>query len=325
MSETRSKYSLKGARSSDIALAIVFTIAFAVLVAVLAFNGPFKSETSANQPVIPTAPQTDPTYVTVDYGPLLLLPGIGILLVGIGVIVFALRRKFARIFVGQGMLAWIGVIIIGSLVGGLGDKGIQSVLGAGFGFDLYKGLSLGIIYALVIYSIAARGLRGGSWLDAVGFGMGYGLVEQMAVSAAYLVFAGGVLVSGRAPQVALPTLDGLNNNLLVAVIPILSGFAFIFIHAASATMVFYATQLEGSARWLWLLLAALYEGAILTVDVAALTSSTGFAGLSQQWPVAIAIILWAALGYVITIWLRPRFAIYANVGDAQGRLVGKPL
>ena len=91
MSE-RSKYSLKGARKSDIALAAVFTIAFAVLVAVLAFNGPFKSETSANQPVIPTAPQTDPTYVTVSYGPLLLLPGIGILAVGIRVIVFALRR-----------------------------------------------------------------------------------------------------------------------------------------------------------------------------------------------------------------------------------------
>jgi hypothetical protein len=324
MSE-RSKYSLKGARKSDIAFAAVFTIAFGVLVAVLAFNGPFKSETNANQPVIPTVPTTNPDYASVSYGPLLLLPGIGILAVGIGVIVFALRHKFARIFVGQGMLAWLGVIIIGSILGGFFDKGIQSVLGVGFGFDLYKGLSLGLIYALVVYSIAARGLRGGGWQDAVGFGMGYGLVEQVAVGAAYLVFAGGVLVSGRAPLAALPTLDGLNNSLVVALIPIVSGFAFIFIHATSATMVFYATRFAGSARWLWLLLAALYEGAILTVDVAALTSSTGFAGLAQQWPVAVAIILWAALGYTITIWLRPRFPTFAKAEDNGGQLVGKPL
>lgn len=320
MSETRSKYSLKGASKRDIALAAVFTIAFGVLVAVLAFNGPFKAETNANQPIVPTSPAASGDYASVGYGPLLLLPGLGVLIVGIAVIVVALRRKLARIFVGQGMLAWIGVVIIGSLLSGFFDRSIQSAIGSGASFALYGGLSQGLIYALVILAIAVRGLRGGGWRDAVGFGMGYGLVEQMAIGAALLVVTGGVLVSGKAPVELVDKLNGLNSSILVALTPIITGIAFIIVHIGSATLVFYAAKLEGGARWLWLLLAVLYEGAGRSVSI---ISNNGYNQFSQQWPLAIAIVLWAALGYAITVWMRPRFA---SLAPADGSLAAsKPL
>lgn len=323
MSETRSKYSLKGARKSDIALAALFIVAFGVLVAVLALNGPFKAETNANQPLVPTAPTADADYVTVNYGPILLLPGIGILIVGIGVIVYALRRKLARIFVGQGMLAWVGVIIIGTIVGSLLDKSIGNLLGAGLRYELYKGISQGLIYALVIYAIAVRGLRGAGWSDGLGFGLGFGLVEQMAVGGlAELILVGGVLVSGVAPLGAIPTLNMI-DGLPGALIAIVNSAALILVHVGSATLIFYALTFADRRRWGWLLAAALYEGASYT---ASRISNGGLSDLGQQLTIAFAIVLWAALGYAITLWLRPRFPHeQLQADDAMGQLVGKPL
>lgn len=313
MSETRSKYSLKGATKLDIGLAILFTVVFCILVAVLALNGPFKDETNANQPLVPTAPTNQ---VAVNYSPLLLLSGVGIIVVGIFVIVWVVRQKLARIYVGQGMLAWIAIIIVGTIVGSFLDKAIQTALGSGIGNQLYLGIKQGLIYTLIIYLIASRGLKGATWQDAVGFGIGFGLVEQMAIGGlANLVLAGGVLASGVAPAGAITTLNMMDSP-LGALVTIINSTAFIAIRAASAALIFYAITHTDSRRWLWLLGAALFEGAAYT---ASYLSNDSLTEVGQTLTIAAAILLWAAFGYTILRWLQPRYP------QGEKKLVIEPL
>lgn len=295
----------------------------------IAVNGPFSAETNASRAAEAAAPTTD---VGVNYGIFLLVPGIGTLVVAIYAIILAGRNKLPRPYIGQGMIAWIGVIFFQSFITGVVNPDIHKLL-IGWGFStsslsLWDGLLVGAINALVIGTIAAGPLKAAAWRGAIAFGTGFGIIATLAHSLIYLVVNGGIMSSGRVPAGLRPEMDALNSNILVGLALVLNEAIFIVIYIALSVLVFYGIKLQqrntpatqknvgaGFVRpnwWVWIVLGALYYAVIMALTIGIGFGSDNLRSLGLVWPVTLAVALWAGLGVAIVLWLRPRFPHVAD-------------
>ncbi len=304
----------------DYLIASVLMAGILYVIWLLAINGPFSAETNAGRAVLPSTTGGSNT-VAVNYGPFLLIPGFGSLAVVVYAIILTVRYKLPRPYVGQGMVAWIGIIFFQSFITGVVNPDIHRLL-VGWGFNtvslsIWDGLLVGAINALVVGSIAAGPLKAGGWRGAVGFGVGYGTIATLTHSVIYLVANAGILTSGRVPLGSQPELDALNSNPLVGLALVLQEAIFIAIYVGLSVLVFYAIKRQqAGVGWLgWLGLATLYYGTIMALTTGVGFGSKSVGSLELLWPVTLASVLWAALGWVIAGWLRPRFPTTADDGS----------
>jgi uncharacterized membrane protein YhfC len=245
--------------------------------------------------------------------PLVLAPGIGMILVALGFAAYVLHRRLGIRFLLVGALAWVVTValkfawaipfnpmIYAALLGALPASVAIPV------FEAYVGALTGIFEVGVTF-LAVRFTRLGRapWASALAFGIGFGVVEALLLGISPLT-AG--LVALLAPATFSP--DQLESiaavaNPLLALAPIWERFFTIWVHILSNLLIFYAVAIR-QTRWFWLAFA--YKTAIDAV--AAYAQLSGL--LSNEYLIGIWIIegivaLFGLAGIWGVRWLSGRY------------------
>jgi uncharacterized membrane protein YhfC len=232
--------------------------------------------------------------------PLILLPGIGMLLVGVGFAAYAWRRRLGIRYVAWGAVAWVVSVALKFAWAISLNKGIYAFLTSNLPtpiastvFYVYVGLLTGIFEVALVWAVLKR-LRVGhaSWEKALAFGIGFGSVEAILLGASSLAGAVAVLVvPDQLPASAIGQF-ALANNPLFGLAPIIERAATIFVHILSCALIFFAIA-TGEHKWAWL--AVVYKTAL--DSVAAFAQFWGVNTVGRVWTIEAIVILFGILGW----------------------------
>jgi uncharacterized membrane protein YhfC len=255
-----------------------------------------------------------PAEVTVpELSPIVLLGGVGMLLVTLGYLVYALARKLNLKYVGLGALAWTLAVVLkfawaipinGPLMRLLGETLPQEV-GKGI-FYVYVGFLTGFFEVILVY-LALRRTRVGretasTWHGALAFGIGFGAFEAFLLG---LLTLFSTLPAVAMPQLyPLPSLEDVAraNDVLWSFAPVWERFFTVLIHIFSNVLVCYAIA-KRQIGWMWLAVA--YK--TLLDAVAAFGQVNGINTLAMLWAIEGMIGLMGALGWLGTRRLIARY------------------
>lgn len=242
--------------------------------------------------------------------PVALVGGIGMLLVALGFVFYALLRRLGWRFLLLGMLGWVVTVAIKVAVAlPLNSPVIErtKTLGepwAALVLFLYGGLmtgvtEVGIVWAVLRYTRLGRA----SWPKVLAFGIGFGAIEAFLLglgsSAAALM---GIFAPDKLPAAILRELAEA-DNLVVQLAPICERFFTCLGHVATNVMVFYAVATR-RARWFW---AGLwYKSAIDGVATIAIVDKY-LGTTSAIWILEAIVAAWGLLGLIVTIWIGKRY------------------
>jgi uncharacterized membrane protein YhfC len=233
--------------------------------------------------------------------PVALIPGVGMLLVGIGYMVYVLAKKLGWKYMLFGALAWVVTVALkfawaiplnppiynalkSALPAGLSDVLIYIYIGSLTGF-----------FEVLITWLVLRYTRLGKapFAPALAFGLGFGAIEAILLGSSPLV---AVITAMTTPQ-ALPfsTLKQLAaaNNLFIALAPVIERFFTVLLHACANVLIFYAVAKQES-RWMWL--AFLYKTAIDSIAAYAQLSGN-LASTAFLWSIEVIVVLFGFLGW----------------------------
>jgi uncharacterized membrane protein YhfC len=243
--------------------------------------------------------------------PLVLFPGIGMLLVALAFVVYAWRRRLGFRYVAWGSLAWvISVALKFAWAIGLNNRiyvMLTSLFPTSLGslvFDLYVGSLTGLFEVALVYLVLSR-LRLGQavWKQALAFGIGFGAVEAILLGASSLASGLVVLLApGQVPASAAAQF-ALASNPLYGAAPIVERAATIFVHILSAGLIFYAIR-TGDRRWLWT--AVVYKTAL--DSVAAFAQFWGVNTIGRIWTVEAIVIVFGLIGWWGTLRIARRYS-----------------
>jgi len=174
-------------------------------------------------------------------------------------------------------------------------------------FWIYVGLLTGIFecgFSLLLVRVTR--LKHADWSHAVAFGTAFGAVEALVLGAVaflsvllFLVFFDKVPAETRDAVVQLYQRQGL----AVIPFPIVERAATLFIHLYSSVLIIHAVQ---TRQWRWFWLSFAYKSGIDVV--AAWAQETGMTGtVSRIALVELIVIVFAAVGVMGVLWIRPRF------------------
>lgn len=242
--------------------------------------------------------------------PLVLFPGIGMLLVGLAFVVYAWRRRLGLRYVAWGAVAWVIAVVLkfawainlNSTVYRFLISGLPSPAGS-LVFDVYVGLLTGIFEVALVWSVLSRIRLGkAAWAQALAFGIGFGAVEAVLIGASSFASALTVLLApAQVPASALSQF-ALANNPLYGAAPIVERVATIFVHMFSAGLIFYAIAAD-EQRWVWLAIA--YKTGLDTI--AAFAQFWGVNSVARVWAIEALIIGFGVIGWWGTQWLSARY------------------
>lgn len=242
--------------------------------------------------------------------PLVLLPGVGMILVALAFVAYALFRRFGWRYLGWGALAWVVTVALKFawaipvnryVYAGL-TSALPGALGSGL-FYLYVGSLTGVFEVALLWLILRRVRLGrATWSQALAFGLGFGAVEALLLGATSLA---GALVGLLAPSLVPAALESLAalNNPLFGLAPVVERLAVVLLHAWTNTLLFYAV-LRRESRWFWLAFAV----KTLLDTVAAFAQSWGLDQLGRLWAIEGIIVLFGLLSWWGLRWLAPRYA-----------------
>jgi len=200
-------------------------------------------------------------------GPIILLPGIGMILVALVFVMVAAPWKVPEWrYLGMGALFWVLTVavkfafaipvnpLVFQALGVTSDKLFSpGNLLAYF----YLGALTGIFEVGLAWLILRKSRWGkAAWHQALAFGIGFGVIEALLLG---LTSTGSVLVSLLSPDMLpISTLGNLANNatLGMGLAPIVERLSVIFAHIFSCVLIFYAIA-SGESKWGWL--AILYK------------------------------------------------------------------
>jgi uncharacterized membrane protein YhfC len=251
-----------------------------------------------------------PSPAPQDLTPLVLVPGIGMMLVGLGFVIFAWRRRLGFGYVAWGALAWVIAVAFKfawaiPLNPGL-YAALTSALPAPLGlliFEVYVGLLTGIFEVALVWLVLSRIRLGhASWESALAFGIGFGALEAILLGASSL--ASGLTALGAPEQIpaSVAAQMVLANNLLYGIAPILERAATIYIHVLSAGLIFYAIATNQRR---FVLVAVVYKTAI--DSVAAFSQFWGVNSLERIWTIEAVVIVFGLIGWWGTRWVARRY------------------
>jgi len=242
--------------------------------------------------------------------PLALLGGVGMILVAVGYVAYAGKRRLNWGYLGLGALAWgvtvalkflwatrLNAPIYNALTGALPES-IAMLL-----FYIYVGLLTGMTEVLLTW-LVVRYTRLGQvpWGKALAFGIGFGAVEALLLGFSSL----SSIITALAMPEALPT-DVLTqlaaaNNPLWGVAPIVERFFTCLVHIFCNVALFYGT-VKKEARWLWL--SFLFKSGIDAV--AAFAQLWGLTELWRVWFIEAVVVVWGLLGWWGARWVREHY------------------
>jgi len=240
---------------------------------------------------------------------LALLPGLGMLAVALGFVLYAATRRLGWRYLGLGALAWVVTVALKFAWAIPINPPLEHALSAVLPhwmsarlFHLYAGTLTGIFEVGVTYLVLRRTRLGyAPWKSALAFGMGFGAVEAALLALSPLLAVLTALASPNAvPPDMLSTLAQL-NDVLRGLAPVWERFFVVWAHILANVLVFH-TLAVGRPRWFWLAFA--YKTALDTVAAAGqgvVTSS-----LAGMWTVEAFVGTFGALGWLGTRWLQGR-------------------
>lgn len=246
-------------------------------------------------------------------GPLVLLPGVGMLVIALGFILFAAFRKILDWrYLGLGALFWVLTVAVKFAFAIPVNPIVMRILGVSqdalfspgnLVAYLYIGALTGIFEAGLAWLIL-RKIRWGkaTWTQALVFGIGFGVIEAFLLG---LASGGSALVGMLAPE-ALPvsTLGNLANNatLLMGLAPMVERFAVILAHIYACVLIFYAVA-SREAKWGWL--AILYK--TLLDAPAGFAAFWGAGSLEKIWTLEAMIAFFGLIGFLGTLQIARRY------------------
>ncbi len=255
--------------------------------------------------------QWRPYPVTVEkVSPMALLGGLGMILVALAYIIYAVVHKLGWGYLGLGALAWVVTValkfiwavplntpIYNALTGSLPESIAMPV------FYIYVGLLTGMTEVLLTW-LVLRYTRLGQvpWGKALAFAIGFGAVEALLLGFNSL---SGVIVALVAPELLSANAVAqiaVANNPLWGLAPIVERFFTCLIHIFCNVLLFYGA-LRKEARWFWW--SFLFKSAIDAV--AAFAQLWGLDSLGKIWLIEAVVIVWGLLGWWGTRWVRARY------------------
>ncbi|MBN1921189.1 MAG: YhfC family intramembrane metalloprotease [Anaerolineae bacterium] len=255
--------------------------------------------------------QWKPYPITAEkVSPIALLAGLGMILVALAYIVYAVVRKLGWGYLGLGALAWVVTValkfawavplntpIYNALLGALPEAIAMPLI------YIYVGLLTGLTEVLLTW-LVLRYTRLGQvpWGKALAFAIGFGAVEALllgfnSLSSVIVALVTPELISADAvAQIAVA------NNPLWGLSPIVERFFTCLIHIFCNVLLFYGS-IRKEARWFWL--SFLFKSAIDAV--AAFAQFWGVDSLGKIWAIEAVIIVWGLLGWWGTRWVKARY------------------
>jgi len=246
-------------------------------------------------------------------GPLVLLPGLGMMLVALTFILYAAWRKLLNWrYLGLGALFWLLTVAAKFASATPINPAVFRALGVSYDtlfspgnlvFYLYIGALTGVFEAGLAW-LVLRKIRWGqaSWSQALVFGIGFGVIEALLLG----LISGGSAVAGLLAPDALPvsTLGSLAHNAAFAqgLAPVAERISVIFAHILACVLIFYAVA-SREAKWGWL--AILYKTLLDTPG--------GFAAfwqvntLEKLWTLELVIAVFGLFGLWGTLQIGRRY------------------
>lgn len=240
--------------------------------------------------------------------PIALLGGIGMVLVGIGFIVFAAIRRMGWAYLGLGALAWVIAVVLkvawaAAMNGPVYNwtRSLPSSLGDPL-FYIYVGLLTGVFEGAALW-VVLRYTRLGKapWAKPLAFGIGFGAMEAIVIGLSSLAtMLTALLAPALIPPEAMQQLTAA-NDLWLNLMPISERFFTILIHIFAKVLIFYAVATR-QARWFWLSF----------VYMSLIDALAGWVQLSGLTPSHILfteaiVALWGITGWLGTRWIAPRY------------------
>lgn len=250
--------------------------------------------------------QTKVTYNlswhALQLGPAILLPGVGMILVGVAFVFYAGQRRILNWrYLMLGAMFWVLTVAAKFAVGIPLNPLVFKVLGVtneklfspgNLMAYIYIGALTGIFEAGLAWLILRKTRWGkANWAQALTFGIGFGVVEALSLGLAGL---GSALVGLLSPEVLpVPTLRSLAGQatLAIGLAPVVERLFVILAHIFSCVLIFHAIA-RRQARWGWL--AILYKTLLDTPAGFAAFWGTGTA--AKIWTIEAVIALLGILG-----------------------------
>lgn len=242
--------------------------------------------------------------------PLALLPGLGMLAVALGFVLYAAKRRLGWRYLGLGALAWVVTVALKFAWAIPTEPPLARAISAALPQWLatpllwvYAGVLTGGFEVGVTYLALGRTRLGyAPWKSALAFGIGFGAVEAALLAVSPLV---GVLIALTSPHSLPPAiLESLVqlNNVLRGLAPVWERFFVVWAHILANVLIFHALAMR-RPRWFWLAFA--YKTALDTVAAAGQGLATG--SLAGMWAIEAFVGVFGVLGWLGTRWLQGRY------------------
>lgn len=190
--------------------------------------------------------------------PWIFLPGLGMILVGLGFMVYGVRKGGWKYF-WLGALFWVVTVAVKFGISILSNAFVYKTISGSLPdlpgnvvFSLYIGLLTGITEVLITWLVLRYTKLGKVvWNQAFTFGVGFGTIEALLIGIGSLV---GMIMAytmqDKIPANVLPALLQ-TNNVLVGLAPISERFFTIWIHIVCSVLLFYGVVTR-QWRWFWI-------------------------------------------------------------------------
>ncbi len=253
--------------------------------------------------------------------PIALLGGLGMILVGVGYLVYALMREASWRYLGWGALGWLLSIALkfawaipfnGPIYNAL-TRFLPGQTGQIL-FYIYVGALTGVFEVLIVW-LVLRSTRLGRaiWVDALGFGIAFGAAEAIVLgmnTLASVIMAlsnPGVFIPAQLAQIALL------NNPLYSLAPIWERFFTVLIHTGANVALFYAiARRETRAFWLAFALKTVIDTG------AAFGQFWGVDTLGKVWVLEIGVAIFGVLGWWLTRAIAQRYPEPGAASETAG-------
>lgn len=237
---------------------------------------------------------------------LILLPGLGMTLVGLAFMAYAWVKRLGFRYLLFGAAAWAVAVALKLAWAVTENAGIYDALKGTLGetagswiFYVYVGLLTGIFEVALLWVFLSRTRFGRMpWPQALSFAIGFGSIEALLVGLSSLLPAASALLtpSALAPSTLVQLARAANP--LFGLAPIVERAATTFLHVFACLLIFYAIN-AGQKRWVWI--AILYKTA--NDSVAAFAQFWGVDTLTHLWTIEAVIILFGLMGVWGVRWL----------------------
>lgn len=253
--------------------------------------------------------------------PMILVPGIGMVLVALGFVIFGLRAGSGWKYIWLGALAWaVTVAVKFAIAIPLNPIVTQALYTPGtlwtpgdILFYLYIGAMTGVTEVLLTWLLIRYTRLGKSpWRNALGFGIGFGAFEAILLGFLSLFSSISALIMPSAVMSAMGSL-AQTTDLLFSLAPVSERFGTILVHIFCNVLLFYGAM-KLQSRWFWLSFG--YK--TLLDSVAGFAQVWGIETLGKIWTIEAIILLFGLLAWY---WMARIRKVYPDDESPQESIV----